>query len=105
MCCFRESSAIYICEHLLEEGAHVNIYDPKVKKEQILRWVLHTLGCRQCITAKPAACLFVCHSLQRMVCETERIVCVCVCIYYICLKRERGRDSVHILCVCVCVYV
>lgn len=33
----RESSAIYICQHLLEEGAHVNIYDPKVKREQIMR--------------------------------------------------------------------
>ncbi|XP_076445963.1 UDP-glucose 6-dehydrogenase-like isoform X2 [Babylonia areolata] len=33
----RESSAIYICQHLLEEGAHVNIYDPKVKREQIIR--------------------------------------------------------------------
>ncbi|XP_070196953.1 UDP-glucose 6-dehydrogenase-like isoform X1 [Littorina saxatilis] len=33
----RESSAIYICQHLLEEGAHINIYDPKVKKEQILK--------------------------------------------------------------------
>ncbi|KAL8559568.1 hypothetical protein ACOMHN_018731 [Nucella lapillus] len=33
----RESSAIYICQHLLEEGAHINIYDPKVKKDQIIR--------------------------------------------------------------------
>lgn len=33
----RESSAIYICKYLLEEGAHINIYDPKVKKEQIMK--------------------------------------------------------------------
>ncbi|KAK7465228.1 hypothetical protein BaRGS_00037598 [Batillaria attramentaria] len=33
----RESSAIYICKYLLEEGAHLNIYDPKVKRETILR--------------------------------------------------------------------
>jgi len=26
----RESPAIYICKYLLEEGAHLNIYDPKV---------------------------------------------------------------------------
>ncbi|UYV64371.1 UGDH [Cordylochernes scorpioides] len=32
----RESSAIYICRYLLEEGAALNIYDPKVPKEQIL---------------------------------------------------------------------
>lgn len=33
----RESSAIYICKYLLEEGAHLNIYDPKVKRETMLR--------------------------------------------------------------------
>lgn len=26
----RESPAIYVCSHLLEEGAQLNIYDPKV---------------------------------------------------------------------------
>lgn len=26
----RESPAIYVCSHLLEEGAKLNIYDPKV---------------------------------------------------------------------------
>ena len=31
----RESSAITICRELLLEGAHLNIYDPKVKPEQI----------------------------------------------------------------------
>lgn len=33
----RESPAIYICKHLLDEGAHLCIYDPKVPKEQIYR--------------------------------------------------------------------
>ncbi|XP_023240910.1 UDP-glucose 6-dehydrogenase-like [Centruroides sculpturatus] len=32
----RESAAIYICKHLLEEGAHLSIYDPKVHKNQII---------------------------------------------------------------------
>ncbi|XP_064481623.1 UDP-glucose 6-dehydrogenase-like [Ornithodoros turicata] len=32
----RESAAIYICRQLVEEGAHLNIYDPKVPEEQIL---------------------------------------------------------------------
>jgi UDPglucose 6-dehydrogenase len=32
----RESSAIDVCAHLLEEGAHLYIYDPKVKKAQII---------------------------------------------------------------------
>lgn len=31
----RESSAINVCATLVEEGAHVHIYDPKVSKEQI----------------------------------------------------------------------
>ena len=26
----RESAAIYIARHLLDEGAHLDIYDPKV---------------------------------------------------------------------------
>lgn len=27
----RESPAIYVCKYLLEEGANLHIYDPKVK--------------------------------------------------------------------------
>ena len=33
----RESSSIYIAEILLEENAHLYIYDPKVSKEQVIR--------------------------------------------------------------------
>jgi UDPglucose 6-dehydrogenase len=33
----RESPAIYICQHLLAEGAALCIYDPKVKEDQIFR--------------------------------------------------------------------
>lgn len=33
---FRESPAIYISKHLLEEGANLHIYDPKVPKQQII---------------------------------------------------------------------
>jgi UDPglucose 6-dehydrogenase len=29
----RESPAIYVATHLLAEGAHLHIYDPKVKSE------------------------------------------------------------------------
>lgn len=32
----RESSSIVICARLLEEGAHLNIYDPQVTHEQII---------------------------------------------------------------------
>lgn len=32
----RESAAIYICKHLIEEGAHLNVYDPKVSEKQII---------------------------------------------------------------------
>lgn len=38
----RESSAIYLCKYLLEESAHLQIYDPKVKPSQI-RWELGQL--------------------------------------------------------------
>ena len=31
----RESAAIYISRHLLDEGAILSIYDPKVTQEQI----------------------------------------------------------------------
>ena len=33
----RESAAIYVCRDLLQERAHVTIYDPKVSLEQIRR--------------------------------------------------------------------
>lgn len=33
----RESPAIYICQHLLEEDAGLTIYDPKVKEEQMFK--------------------------------------------------------------------
>lgn len=37
MCCnSRESSSIYIAKYLLDEGAKLFIYDPKVVKEQII---------------------------------------------------------------------
>lgn len=42
----RESSSIYICKHLLDEAAHVVIYDPKVEHEQI-RMDLTTSGIMQ----------------------------------------------------------
>uniref|UniRef100_T1IY28 UDP-glucose 6-dehydrogenase n=1 Tax=Strigamia maritima TaxID=126957 RepID=T1IY28_STRMM len=32
----RESPAIYICRYLLDEGARLNIYDPQVKRSQII---------------------------------------------------------------------
>jgi UDPglucose 6-dehydrogenase len=32
----RESPAIYVCKYLLEEGANLHIYDPKVEPKQIM---------------------------------------------------------------------
>merc|ERR1712111_265214 len=32
----RESAAIYVAKHLLDEGAHISIYDPKVTEEQVM---------------------------------------------------------------------
>lgn len=37
----RESAAISICKILLEEGAHLNVYDPKVEETQILNDLTH----------------------------------------------------------------
>ena len=33
---FRESSSIYISKYLMDEGAHLHIYDPKEPREQIV---------------------------------------------------------------------
>ncbi|XP_028393730.1 UDP-glucose 6-dehydrogenase-like [Dendronephthya gigantea] len=37
----RESASIYICKYLLEEGARLTIYDPKVEKEQVYLELCH----------------------------------------------------------------
>uniref|UniRef100_A0A2C9M1W1 UDP-glucose 6-dehydrogenase n=1 Tax=Biomphalaria glabrata TaxID=6526 RepID=A0A2C9M1W1_BIOGL len=34
----RESAAIYVSKYLLEEGANIRIYDPKVPEDQIIRF-------------------------------------------------------------------
>ncbi|PIK51834.1 putative UDP-glucose 6-dehydrogenase isoform X2, partial [Apostichopus japonicus] len=44
-CCCRESSSIYICKYLMEEGAKLKIFDPKVEKEQILMELNHPNIC------------------------------------------------------------
>ena len=31
----RESASIYVCKYLMDEGARITVYDPKVEKEQI----------------------------------------------------------------------
>ncbi|XP_069754133.1 UDP-glucose 6-dehydrogenase-like isoform X2 [Narcine bancroftii] len=41
----RESSSIYISKYLLDEGARLHIFDPKVKKEQIIQDLSHTSIC------------------------------------------------------------
>ncbi|KAK6475873.1 UDP-glucose 6-dehydrogenase-like [Huso huso] len=37
----RESSSIYISKYLMDEGARLHVYDPKVKKEQIIQDLSH----------------------------------------------------------------
>ena len=32
----RESASIYICKYLMDEGARITVYDPKVEKDQIM---------------------------------------------------------------------
>ncbi|XP_019362155.1 PREDICTED: UDP-glucose 6-dehydrogenase-like [Gavialis gangeticus] len=38
----RESSSIHISKYLMDEGAQLHIYDPKVKKEQIMQDLSHS---------------------------------------------------------------
>ncbi|MBF4464330.1 UDP-glucose 6-dehydrogenase [Flavobacterium sp. LC2016-12] len=43
----RESAAIYVAEHLIEDGAEIHIYDPKVSEEKIkydMRYILELKG-------------------------------------------------------------
>jgi len=39
-CECRESASITVTKYLMEEGAHIHIYDPKVEHEQIMLWVI-----------------------------------------------------------------
>ena len=32
----RESASIYVCKYLMDEGARITVYDPKVEKDQII---------------------------------------------------------------------
>ncbi|KAL4230560.1 hypothetical protein ACF0H5_010940 [Mactra antiquata] len=41
----RESAAIYITKYLLDEGAQIRIYDPKVETDQIFRELTHPMIC------------------------------------------------------------
>lgn len=34
---FRESAAIYVCKYLMDEGANIRIYDPKVTEKKVFR--------------------------------------------------------------------
>ncbi|GFQ98039.1 UDP-glucose 6-dehydrogenase [Trichonephila clavata] len=40
----RESPAIYVCKHLLEEGANLHIYDPKVQEHQMIMDLTYSEG-------------------------------------------------------------
>lgn len=39
----RETPAKFVCKHLLEEGARLSIYDPKVPKNQIIQYAISFL--------------------------------------------------------------
>ncbi|KAL3879780.1 hypothetical protein ACJMK2_032066 [Sinanodonta woodiana] len=41
----RESAAIYVSKYLMEEGANIRIYDPKVEKDQIISEMTHPNMC------------------------------------------------------------
>lgn len=42
----RESPAIYVCKYLLDEGAHLNIYDPKVTIKLPISFITKWYGIR-----------------------------------------------------------
>ena len=69
----RESSSIYISQYLLDEGANLHIYDPKVLKQQIQQDLSST--------SEPNRGLAVCVSVSVLVCVSVSVLvywCVCV---------------------------
>ena len=60
----RESSSIYISQYLLDEGANLHIYDPKVLKQQIQQDLSSTLepnrGLAVCVSVSVLVCVYVC---------------------------------------------
>jgi UDP-glucose 6-dehydrogenase len=45
----RESPAIYVSKHLLDEGANLSIYDPKVKIRIFIKWMKHFYNIGLCL--------------------------------------------------------
>ncbi|XP_029639029.1 UDP-glucose 6-dehydrogenase [Octopus sinensis] len=70
----RESSSIYVCKHLLEEGANVFIYDPKVDQKQIYADLTHPT-----ITDKPEM--------------VKEFVTICPCPY-------KAAEAAHAVVIC-----
>ncbi|XP_052825507.1 UDP-glucose 6-dehydrogenase isoform X2 [Octopus bimaculoides] len=70
----RESSSIYVCKHLLEEGANVFIYDPKVDPKQIYAELMHPT-----ITDKPEM--------------VKEFVTICPCPY-------KAAEAAHAVVIC-----
>lgn len=89
----RESSAIYICKHLLEEGAHLNIYDPKVKKEQIIRYsIICSALCKWvCVYAY----MYMIQVIQYMLCFVY--ICVSVSMSVCMWERERRKSKYEVI--------
>nr|CAB3267494.1 UDP-glucose 6-dehydrogenase [Phallusia mammillata] len=70
----RESSSIYVSKYLLDEGAHLVIYDPKVPEKQIKRELQHPT-----ITENPATVddlVSICHDPYEA-CSGSHAIAVC----------------------------
>lgn len=48
----RETAAAYICKHLIAEQSQIHVFDPKVKKEDMIREMNYTCGIDQETTEK-----------------------------------------------------
>ncbi|XP_063727545.1 UDP-glucose 6-dehydrogenase-like [Symsagittifera roscoffensis] len=68
----RESSAIYLCKYLIEEGASLQIYDPKVTEKQ-MRWEIGQLTEAE---ALKGSSITVCSSAYEA-CDQSHAVVVC----------------------------
>ncbi|XP_037070473.1 UDP-glucose 6-dehydrogenase-like [Pollicipes pollicipes] len=52
----RESAAIYVSAHLLEEGARLTVYDPKVDPDQVIRDLRHVTGQPEAVRDQVEVC-------------------------------------------------
>ena len=69
----RETAAAYVCKDLIEEEAHVWVYDPKVKKEDAVKEMVYAAGADQ---AKIDKFMHFCSSADEALTGAHAIACL-----------------------------